>query len=165
MRENSFLPEHVPFATDRQTLMSESAQVIYQHSGDELWVSLHSACGYWGSPQGCFQHQPHICCCLLSTDKFGCAEPGKELCFQLRHLQLLLTSQISCCSTISTSLLRFPRKNAASWVTGKSFKKQGEKMGKRRSEEVIQEGKEGINQDILPSLLQASWIHFLVDHF
>lgn len=38
-------------------------------------------------------------------------------------------------------------------------------MGKRRSEEVIQEGKEGINQDILPSLLQASWIHFLVDNF
>lgn len=49
----------------------------------------------WGSPQPCcFQHQPHICCCLLSTDKLGCAEPGKELCFQLRRLQLLLTSQI-----------------------------------------------------------------------
>lgn len=97
-------------ARARQSLMSESAQAI----SSTLQMSSRIPCS-WGSPQPCcFQHQPHICCCLLSTDKFGCAEPGKELCFQLRCLQLLLTSQISCCSTISTCLLlSFPRINCS----------------------------------------------------
>lgn len=115
----------------------------------------------WGSPQTCcFRQQPHICCCLLSTDKFSCAGPGKKLCFQLRHLQLLLTSQISWCSTISTSLLlSFPRKKpAASWITEKNLKSRVKRQGR---EEVRREDKKKKKEATFSSLLQASWIHLL----
>lgn len=104
-----------------------------------LWMNSRFPCS-WGSPQpSCFQPQPHICCCLLSTDKFGCAEPGKELCFQLRRLQLLPTSQISCCSTISTCLLLSFRRKHCSFVSYR--KKHLKSRVKRWGREVRREDK------------------------
>lgn len=44
--------------------------------------------------RGSFQQQSNIFCSLLSTDKFCRGEPRKELCFQLRSLQLFFTSQV-----------------------------------------------------------------------
>lgn len=164
--KNSQLLEHVPLARDRQILMSESGQVISQHPKDELWVSL------------CLLLLRLPTDLLLST-------PASHLLLLAEHWQIrlcwawqgaLLPAETSSIAPHITDFLllhdqhisavKLPqKKSAASWITEKELKRQGEKAGKRRSEEGRQEGKEGINQATLPSLLQASWIRLLVDNF
>lgn len=73
----------------------QPAQAIPHHPAGEVQVLLPTP-----SPRlraallGRLPEPPSIFWCLLSADKFCRGEPGKELCFQLRSLQLFLASQM-----------------------------------------------------------------------
>lgn len=137
MCENSLLSEHVPFARDRQTLISESAQVMSQHLVDKLCVSLCCECCSWGSHRAAFNtsHTSAADCWALTNS--AVLNPARSFASRwdvfscsLQHRLLLHSQHISAVKLPQEKMQHIE----ISWE--KKFKKQGEKMGKRRSEEI-----------------------------
>lgn len=118
-------------------LWCQSAQVTSQHPTDELRVSLRTL--LLRLPTALLLSAPATHLLLLAEHwqtRLCWAWQEALLPAETSSVAPHITDWISCCSTVSISLLlSFPRKTAASWVTEKKIKKQGEKKGKRRSEE------------------------------